>query len=133
MLFLMKKSEPPKVYTTRDAAKICMCSQQNIIRCIDNEVIKGYRLPGSTHRRILASELYKYMIKKNIPITNFPKEDIPKDDLESLAEVSGFDHSRYSRSTKDRAQHRHGRLLGQARTRASRLLVHIEIHVTREW
>ena len=86
MLFLMKKSEPPKTYTTGDAAEICMCSQQSIIKCIDNGIIKGYRLPDSTHRRILASELYDHMVKNNIPLNNFPKKDITNN-LETLTKV----------------------------------------------
>ena len=68
-----------RLYKTGEAAEICMCSQQTIIRCVDSGKIKGYRLPGSTHRRIPSEKLYKFMVDRKMPLDKFPKEDIPLD------------------------------------------------------
>jgi len=72
-------------YTTGEAAKICRCSQQTIIRCFDKGEIQGYHVPGSRFRRIPRDNLYEYLIDNNLPIDNFPEEDIPKNSLEHRA------------------------------------------------
>ena len=56
-----------EVLTTNEAAKICKLSQQTIIRCFDRGDLKGFRVPGSTHRRILPEELRKFMEKHGMP------------------------------------------------------------------
>lgn len=80
---IFRKSQ--RDYTTGEAARICGCSQQTIIRCIDEGIIQGYYLPGSTHRRIPSMNLFEYMKENNIPMENFPKKDLPKGSLEHRA------------------------------------------------
>ena len=72
-------------YTTGEAARICRCSIQTIIRCVDRGVIEGYCALGSAHRRISSENLFKYMKENNIPLDNFPKKDILKNSLEYRA------------------------------------------------
>jgi len=74
----MRNLEPRKDYSTGDAAKICGCSQQTIIRCFDKGLIKSHHIPGSRFRKIPIKNLYEYMKQNNIPLDNFPKEHIPK-------------------------------------------------------
>lgn len=61
------------VFTTGDVALICGISQQSVIRCFDAahdapEKLKGFRIPGSTHRRIVRTELETFMKKCGIPL-----------------------------------------------------------------
>ena len=72
-------------YTTGEAARICRCSIQTIIRCVDRGVIEGYCALGSAHRRIPSMTLFRYMENNNIPLDNFPEKDLPKDNLEYRA------------------------------------------------
>jgi len=54
-------------YTTGEAAKICKCSQQTIIRCFDNGQLKGHRVPGSRFRRIPRENLFAFIREHGIP------------------------------------------------------------------
>jgi len=56
------------VYTTSQAAKVCRCSQQTIIRCFDNGSLGGHRVPGSRFRRIPREMLYKFMKDYGLPL-----------------------------------------------------------------
>src|SRR4030043_25067 len=55
------------VFTTGEAAKIGMVSQQTIIRCFDSGQLKGFRVPGSRFRRIPREQLYSFMRDNGIP------------------------------------------------------------------
>lgn len=55
-----------RVYTTGQVAKICELSLSTIIRCIDSRDLEGYRVPGSTHRRITHDSLVEFMKKYEI-------------------------------------------------------------------
>lgn len=57
-----------RVFTTGETAKICHVSQQTIIRSFDNGTLKGFRVPGSTFRRIPESSLRTFMADNNIPL-----------------------------------------------------------------
>lgn len=61
-------SEGKTVFTTGEVAKICKVSQQTIIRCFDNGSLKGFRVPGSRHRRIPRDRLEKFMRDNHIPL-----------------------------------------------------------------
>ena len=52
-----------RVYTTREAAKICCLSQLTIIRCFDKGYLKGFKVPGSKFRRIPHKYLVQFMKK----------------------------------------------------------------------
>ena len=69
-LFLRLKG---KVFKTAQAAKILRVSQQTIIRIFDNGLLKGFRVPGSTHRRILGEHIFKYCKEtKTLDCIDFP-------------------------------------------------------------
>ena len=53
--------------TTGQAAKICKCSQQTIIRCFDDGKLKGYRVPGSRFRRIPRDNLFAFIREFGLP------------------------------------------------------------------
>lgn len=53
------------VFTTGEAAKVCKCSQQTIIREFDEGRLKGFRL--RRFRRIPRENLIKYMIDLGMP------------------------------------------------------------------
>lgn len=61
------------VFTTGEAHRICCVSQQTIIRCFDNGSLKGFRVPGSTFRRIPKKFLIQF-IKDNGMESIMPKE-----------------------------------------------------------
>ena len=64
-----------EVFTTGEAATICSVSQQTIIRCFDQGLVKGFKIPGSRFRRIPRAELIKFMKANGIPTGDLePKE-----------------------------------------------------------
>ena len=50
-----------KTYTTGEAAKLCMVSLSNIIKCFDKKILKGYRIHSTSDRRIPEKCLIKFM------------------------------------------------------------------------
>ena len=58
--------DPTRPYTTGEVAKICRFSQQTVIRLIDTERLKGYSIPGSKFRRVLGSNLLKFLSDNNM-------------------------------------------------------------------
>lgn len=58
----------PDVLTTGQVAKICRISQQSVIRCADDGALKCFRVPGSTHRRIMVDDVRSFMTQNNIPV-----------------------------------------------------------------
>lgn len=57
-----------KVLTTTEVAKILQVSNRKVTQWIDNQTIKGFRMPGSTHRRVTWSELVNFMKANNYPL-----------------------------------------------------------------
>jgi excisionase family DNA binding protein len=58
----------PSLFTTGQAARICNVAQQTIIRLFDAGMLKGFRIPGSTHRRIPRQSLLALMREAGMPI-----------------------------------------------------------------
>ena len=59
-----------KVYTTGEVASLTGLSQQTVIRCFDAGRIGGFRVPGSSSRRIPRNELMRFMRTNQIPMNN---------------------------------------------------------------
>ena len=59
-----------KVYTTGEVAALTGLSQQTVIRCFDSGRIGGFRVPGSTSRRIPHDKLETFMRDHQIPMQN---------------------------------------------------------------
>ena len=57
-----------KAFTTGEVAKLTGLSQQTVIRCFDSGRIGGFRIPGSTSRRIPREELIRFMGEHDIPL-----------------------------------------------------------------
>jgi predicted site-specific integrase-resolvase len=53
--------------TPAECARRSGLSHATIIRCFDKGLLKGYKLPGSRYRRILPSDLAKFMQEHGIP------------------------------------------------------------------
>lgn len=56
-----------KIFTTGEAAEVCKVSQQTIIRCFDAGRLGGFKVPGSTFRRIPREDLLRFMAANGIP------------------------------------------------------------------
>lgn len=56
-----------KVYTTGQAAALLGFSQQAVIRNFDAGRLAGFRIPGSRHRRIMASALEDFRRVHQLP------------------------------------------------------------------
>jgi excisionase family DNA binding protein len=54
-------------YTTGDVAIICNVTKRTAIKWIDSGRLKGYVIPGSTHRRVAAEVLTAFMRNNHIP------------------------------------------------------------------
>ncbi len=69
---MVKSNDSPnlatkQVFTTGEAARICRLSLQTIIRYFDNGRLKGFRVPGSSDRRILRGDVLQLMRRRRIP------------------------------------------------------------------
>lgn len=53
-----------KVYTTKQVSRISRIAPKTVAKLIDNNYLKGFKIPGSKHRRILGNFLIEFM-KKN--------------------------------------------------------------------
>jgi excisionase family DNA binding protein len=54
-------------YTTGEVARICHVTKRTVIQWIDSGKLKGYRIPGSTHRRVPADALRSFLRAYKIP------------------------------------------------------------------
>jgi two-component system, OmpR family, response regulator len=54
--------------TTGQAAKISLLSRNTIIRMMNKGRLKGWRVPGSKHRRLRAIDLVVFLNDNKIPI-----------------------------------------------------------------
>lgn len=63
----MKMDKVKDVLTTGDVAKICHVSARTVSKWFDCGRLKGYRIPGSKDRRILLTELIRFLKINNIP------------------------------------------------------------------
>ncbi len=82
------------VFTTGEVAQVCGISQQTVIRCFDNGMLRGFRVPGSKFRRIPRESLVQFMKDHGIPIAKLQTDrkkvlivDDQKDIVEMLAAV----------------------------------------------
>ena len=55
------------VLTTGDVARICSVAPRTAQKWFDCGLLKGYRIPGSRHRRIPIDELIRFTKAHNIP------------------------------------------------------------------
>lgn len=46
-----------EMLTTSEAAEILACSNSTARRMLDSGILNGYRIPGSTHRRVARAEV----------------------------------------------------------------------------
>jgi excisionase family DNA binding protein len=53
-----------KLLTTTEAARILGCSASTVRRMLDHGVLRGYRIPMSTHRRVAQDEVER--LKKTL-------------------------------------------------------------------
>ncbi len=60
-----------KVFTTGNVARLCQVSPRTVTIWFDKGLLEGYRLPGSTDRRITRSSLVKFLEANGMP----PLED----------------------------------------------------------
>ncbi len=58
---------PLRSYTTGDVARLCAVTKRTVIKWIDSGRLRGYRIPGSKHRRIAGAELAKFMREHGLP------------------------------------------------------------------
>lgn len=65
-------SHRKKWFSTGDVERITGFSQSMIIRLIDEGILPGIRIPGSTHRRVLRNVLVNFCRDNGVP---FEKEE----------------------------------------------------------
>ena len=57
-----------KVFTTGQVAKICKVAPRTVSKWFDSKRLKGYKVPGSSDRRIPRAELIKFMTEYGLPL-----------------------------------------------------------------
>jgi excisionase family DNA binding protein len=59
---------PEDTLTTSEVARLCGVSQRTVIRWVEREELRAYKLPGRGDRRVTAAELRKFMRKHGMPL-----------------------------------------------------------------
>lgn len=65
-----------RIYTTGDIARIFDVNINTVVKWFEEGMLKGYKLPNSTARRVPRAELVDFMVSRNIPMTRGPRESI---------------------------------------------------------
>lgn len=58
----------PNIYTTGEIAQLCEVAPRTVMRWIDNGLLKGFRVPGSLHRRVLRADLIQFLQVNGMPL-----------------------------------------------------------------
>jgi len=56
-----------KIFTTAQISKIVRVAPRTVATWIDTGTLKGYRLPGSLHRRVLRDDLEQFLKDHAMP------------------------------------------------------------------
>ncbi|NIL98322.1 MAG: response regulator [Planctomycetales bacterium] len=59
-----------KTYTSGQVGKICQVAASTVNKWFDTGRLKGYRVPGSRHRRIPRESLIEFLKDHNLPLEN---------------------------------------------------------------
>lgn len=54
-------------HTTGEIARLCQVTKRTVIKWIDGKRLKGFRIPGSSHRRVASPDLAAFMKRHGIP------------------------------------------------------------------
>lgn len=63
----IQRRAPRGSLTTGDVARICHVTKRTVIKWIDGGRLRGYRIPGSRHRRVAWDELRAFLRAHRIP------------------------------------------------------------------
>ncbi len=64
----MSKFSSQTVFTTGDVAKIAKVASRTVSKWFDTGQLKGYRIPGSSDRRIPREDLIEFLKKHSMPL-----------------------------------------------------------------
>jgi len=56
-----------ETHTTGEVADLCRVTKRTVIKWIDSGRLRGYRIPGSRHRRVAAPDLVTFMRDNGLP------------------------------------------------------------------
>ena len=70
----VRMAKKKRVLTTGDVARICNVSSRIAVKWIDGGFLQGYRIPHSKDRRVLVTELKKFLEEHNMPMDDFLKD-----------------------------------------------------------
>ena len=63
------------ILTTGDVARICRVTKRTVIKWIDAGRLEGFRLPGSTHRRVKGAALARFMRESGLAPSAAPRRE----------------------------------------------------------
>ncbi|HXX92098.1 MAG TPA: response regulator [Planctomycetota bacterium] len=63
----MRKMDRQSSYTTGDIARLCQVTKRTVIKWIDSGKLKGYTIPGSSHRRVSSESLSLFLRTHRMP------------------------------------------------------------------
>jgi hypothetical protein len=83
---------PHVAFTTGEMAKISNVSQQTIIRSVDCNALKGFRVPDSRFRRISWAEAYIFLRDNRMPVESLGVvADEVREKLDRLLQCGSYD------------------------------------------
>lgn len=57
------------VFTTGQVARVCQVASRTVSKWVDNGLLRGYRIPGSTDRRIPRESLIRFLRDNGMPMS----------------------------------------------------------------
>ncbi len=85
----MEHDPRPTSYTTGEVARLCQVTKRTVILWIDSGKLKGYRVPGSRHRRVTEQDLRDFLRRYKVPeaLTTLRRRILIVDDDRDLLEL----------------------------------------------
>jgi len=65
-----------RIFTTGDIAKIFEVNINTVVKWFEEGLLKGYKLPNSTARRVPRAELIEFMVNREVPVVGGPGEAV---------------------------------------------------------
>lgn len=100
---MVRKDDPTKgVYTTGEVARLFQVTKRTVIKWIDEGKLRGYRIPGSRHRRVPESSFREFLRVYKIPHSEIlvrPRVLIVDDDHDFLELLKDALRDRYDLET----------------------------------
>lgn len=72
---MKKKVRTKSVYTTGEISRISGVAPRTVTKWIDSGILAGFRIPGSTDRRVPHKNLIRFLTDRNMPMDGLQRDE----------------------------------------------------------